>query len=261
MDRERELRRYMLRNLIGQNPESRARCIFLSLSIVLGFLQGWAARATIVNDTVSYLDIGDFFWHGHWSLAVNGLWNPLDAVILGGAVRLVRPSFQWEYPLVHLVVFLIFLVALRCYDFFLRQLIVLKRETELPGELAVPPWVWITIGYTLFLWSSLQLIGVDETNPDMLVAAFFYLAAGLLVMIRRGVAGWRTWCALGLALGLGYLTKPIMFPVSMACLGAGLVMGRRQLRRVLAAVTVFLVVAGPNIVALSMNRGHITTGE
>jgi hypothetical protein len=47
----------------------------------------------------------------------------------------------------------------------------------------------------------------------------------------------------------------------MACLGAGLVMGRRQLRRVLAAVTVFLVVAGPNIVALSMNRGHITTGE
>ena len=215
----------------------------------------------IISDTVSYLDIGDFIWHGHWSLAVNGLWNPLYSAILGLAVGLFRPSFYWEYPLVHLVVFLIFLYTVWCYDFFLRQLVLLRRETESQEELSVPTWVWFCIGYVLFLWSSLQLIGVSETNPDMLVAAFFYLACGLLVRIRRGPAGWPVFCGLGLALGFGYLTKSIMFPVSIACLASAAVIGRLQLRRVLASITVFLALSGPYIVALSVAKGRVTFGD
>jgi hypothetical protein len=80
---------------------------------------------------------------------------------------------------------LIFFVTLWCFDFFLRQLVLLRLETESPEEFSVPVWIWFCIGYVLFLWASLRLIGVSETNPDMLVAAFFYLACGLLVRIRR----------------------------------------------------------------------------
>lgn len=233
---------------VSHNPEITVRRIFLALSIVLGFLQAWASRMTIVSDTVSYLDIGDFMWHGHWSLAVNGLWNPLYSAILGVAIGLCRPSFYWEYPLVHLVLFLIFILTLFCFDFFLRQLVLLRRETESRDELSVPAWIWFCIGYILFLWSSLRLIGVSETNPDMLVAAFFYLACGLLVRIRRGSAGWPAHCTLGAALGLGYLTKSIMFPVSIACLAVAFSIGRPQARRALASAAIFLAIAGPYVV-------------
>ena len=68
-------------------------------------------------------------------------------------------------------------------------------------------WVWITIGYTIFLWSSLQLIGVNHENPNMLVAAFFYLSCGLLVTISTGRARWGAFLGLGVMLGLSYLTN------------------------------------------------------
>jgi hypothetical protein len=241
--------------------ETRIRFLFWALALSLGFLQSWASRTTVVNDTVSYLDIGDSIWGGHWSIAVNGLWNPLYSAILGVAIGLFRPSFYWEYPLVHLVLLLIFAFTLWSYDFFLRQLILLRRETESKDEFSVPTWIWFSIGYTLFLWCSLRLIGVSETNPDMLVAAFFFLSCGLLVKIRLGTAGWPAYCGLGLALGLGYLTKSIMFPVSIACLAAAFVIGRSQVRRVLASVALFLIVSVPYVITLSVVKGRITFGD
>src|SRR5690349_1719673 len=117
-------------HMTDRNPEIKVRRILLVLCVVLGFLQAWATRMALVNDTVSYLDIGDLIWHGHWSLAVNGLWNPLYCAILGVFVGVFRPSYYWEYPLVHLVVLLIYFATLWCFDFFLHQLISLRRETE-----------------------------------------------------------------------------------------------------------------------------------
>jgi hypothetical protein len=246
--------------MIG-HPEIRVRRVFLALCVVLGFLQAWASRMTLVNDTVSYLDIGDFIWHRHWSLAVNGLWNPLFCAILGVAVGIFRPSYHWEYPLVHLVLFLIFIVTLWCFDYFLRQLVLLRQETESQEELSIPRWIWFCIGYVIFLWASLRMIGVSETNPDMLVAAFFYLACGLLVRIRRGNAGWPAYCGLGVALGLGYLTKSVMFPVSIVCLAVAFFVKPLKPRRVLVSLAIFLAISGPYIVALSVAKGRITFGD
>jgi hypothetical protein len=112
----------MPRDLTANSSALRIRRSFWALSVVLGFLQAWASRMTLVSDTVSYLDIGDGIWHRHWSMAVNGLWGPLYAAILGVTVGLFRPSPYWEYPLVHLVVFAIFLFALWGFDFFHRGL-------------------------------------------------------------------------------------------------------------------------------------------
>ena len=254
----------MLDKLAGQSAEERTRRFFLALAVSLGFLQAWASRMDLVSDTVSYLDIGDGLWRGHWSMLVNGIWGPFFAAILGVVVGLFRPSPYWEFPLVHLVMFAIFLFALWGFDFFLRELISLRRQNESDHEFSLPAWVWLTIGYTLFLWSSLQLIQVSETNPDMLVAAFFYLACGLLVRIRRNAAGRLTYLSLGLVLGLGYLTKSIMFPVSLICLAVAFAIGQRDARqrlRFLGAVAVFLAVTMPFVAALSIQKGRFTFGE
>ena len=70
-----------------------------------------------------------------------------------------KPSLYWEYPTVHLLLFIIFLFTMACFDYFLRQSMQLRSdfdpEKKSSSEL---DWVWITIGYSLFLWSSLQLI-------------------------------------------------------------------------------------------------------
>jgi hypothetical protein len=247
--------------IVGKSKEKWVRRLFLALAVLLGFLQAWASRMDLISDTVSYLDIGDGIWSGHWSMAINGLWGPLYAVILGAATKLLRPSLHWEYPLVHFVVLVIFLVALCGFDFFLRELILLRRERESNNELSIPAWVWLTVGYTIFLWTSLLLIGVSETNPDMLVAVFFYFACGFLVKIRRHAAGWPAYLYFGLVLGLGYLTKVVMFPISLSFLAALFIVEKKQLWHAAGATAVFVVLSGPFITSLSREKGRVTFGE
>jgi hypothetical protein len=229
-----------------------------------GGLQAWTARATMSCDTISYLDMGDYVRHGHFSQVINGLWNPLYACLLGLTMALFRPSPYREYPLVHALLFFIFLFAFASFDFFLRELILFRQQRESTNELSVPMWVWLTIGYSVFLWSSLQLIGVSEENPDMIIAAFFYLACGFLIRIRRGVSGWSAYLGLGLVLGLSYLTKAVMFPVSLLCFAVAWLTARSLRQgtpRVLAGLLIFLAASGPFLVALSAMKGRFTFGE
>src|SRR5882762_1016095 len=199
------------------SSNSLTRGAFWCAAIGLGFLQAWSSRMNLVNDTISYLDIGDYILNGQWSMAVNGVWSPLYGCLLGLTLHTFHPSAYWEYPTVHMLLFVIFLFAAACFDFFLRELILFHREQQAEAP-ASPDWPHRTTAYALFLWSSLALIRVSETNPDILVAAFFYLACGLLVRIRRGTAQRSTYAGMGLALGLGYLTKAVMFPVSLLLL-------------------------------------------
>jgi len=207
--------------------------------------------------------MGDHIWNGRWSMAINGIWSPLYAAILGVANGLFRPSSHWEYPLVHLILFFVFLFTLWCFDSFLLELVMFRHEDQAEGQLTTPEWVWLIVGFTLFLWASLQLIGVNETNPDMLVAASFFLSCKLLLKIRRGRAGWFAYSGLGLALGCGYLAKSIMFPVSFLCLILVFIVARkqRQTRHAFIALLVFLVISVPFVVALSSARGKVTFGE
>ena len=242
----------------------RLRQSFWVLALALGLGQAWVSRFTIVNDTVSYLDMGDYMWRGNWSAALNGLWAPLYPFLLGGSLALLRPNAVWEYPVVHLLLFIIFVATLWCFAQLLQQLILLRRDTETSDEYFVPDWVWITLGYTLFLWSSLRRIGLGETNPDMMVAAVIYLASAMLIKMRRGVAGWRTYLGFGATLGLGYLTKQIMLPISAIFIVTALLIGLRQrgnIARIIATAVAFSVISAPFVVALSVAKGRLTFGD
>jgi hypothetical protein len=246
----------------SETTNFRIRLAFWLLGAVLGFSQAWTSRLDATDNTISYLDMGSYFFHGHHSAIVNGFWGPLYALLFGLTVTVVKPSLYWEYPTVHLLVFIIFLFTMASFDYFLRQLMQLRSdfdpEKQGPSEL---DWVWITIGYTLFLWSSLQLIGVSNENPDMLVAGFFYLSCGLLVRISTGRAKWEAFLGLGLTLGLSYLTKSVVFPISLLILVIAWLVAKKNVRHVAISAIVFVALAAPFIAALSVQKGKFTYGE
>ena len=127
------------------------------LAAALGALDSWAARSVLNPMGVSYLDMGDAYFRGDWGTAINGFWSPLYSLPLGLAMRLIKPSPEWEFPVVHLVNYLIYLCALFAFDFFLRELVRVYKERKLsslsdesfddhathasPAETPLPDWV------------------------------------------------------------------------------------------------------------------------
>jgi hypothetical protein len=79
------------------------RISFWCAAALLGFSHTWWSRMTMVNDTTSYLDMGDYLLKAEWSTALNSHWGPLDAGLLGLTLAIFEPSAYWEYPVVHLV--------------------------------------------------------------------------------------------------------------------------------------------------------------
>lgn len=256
----------------SSHRHQRIRVIFWVVAVALGLLQAWASsryRPHVGGDGVSYLDIGDAYLRGDWSTAINGYWSPLYSWLLGSVMLVVGPSPYWEYPLVCLVNFAVYLCSLACFDFLLRGLIRYHHQAQVSGEagsgrMVLPGWAWLVLGYTLFLWASLELLLLRRVTPDMCVAAFVYLAAGVTLRIRMGRDSWLSFVALGAILGFGYLAKAAMFPIAFIFLGTNLFLVRdyrRAAPRVLIALIVFLAIASPFIVALSKSKGRLTWGD
>lgn len=248
--------------------QHQLRAFFWFVAVALGALHAWATRHVMLPDGVSYLDMGDAYLRGDWRMAINAYWSPLYSWLLGIAMLVLKPSPYWEFLVVHLVNFTIYLGALGCFDFFLHELIRYQREktheSSNDGCVTLPEWAWLALGYTLFISSSLNLITIWAPTPDMCVAAFVYLASGIILRIRMGYASWLTFALLGVVLGFGYLAKAPIFPLAFIFLGVSMFsVGnlRRSVPRVLIALLTFLLVASPFIAALSMTKGRMTFGD
>jgi hypothetical protein len=239
------------------------------LAIGLGALHAWTAavQQSMSEDGISYLDMGDAYLRGDWSMAINSVWSPLYAWVLGLAMKVLQPSMAWEFPVVHAVNFAIYLFALISFEFFWRQLRANRSNGSLQirdKEVGFPEWAWMSIGYALFIWTSLSLIKIWAVTPDMLTAGLIYIAATLLLAITNGNAGWRTSFTFGVVLGLGYLAKAVMFPLAFLFLVVGLFVAgecRTALPRMFAAFIAFLLIAAPYVTALSITKGHLTFSE
>jgi hypothetical protein len=222
---------------LGVNP-------WMAVSFALGLAQAWRSRFLMTHDGVAYMDIGDAYLRGDWHTAINGYFNPLYAWIHAFARLVFRPSAYWEYPLVHLVNFGIFVVTTFTFEYFLRGL--LKNRED---DFAIR-----CVGYSIFLWSSLVLIPVAMIEPDMIVCACVFAAFGML--LRRPDT---KPVALGAALAIGYYTKAWMFPLAFMILFAAWKLLPR--RGTLIAASTFLILCAPWIVAVSISTGHPTIGD
>ena len=240
----------------------RIRLTFWSVGAVLGFFQAWLSRSDADDNIVTYLDIGHYFFHGRPAAIVNGFWSPLYSFLFGLTITLFRPSLHWEYPTVHLLLFAMFLFTMLCFDYFLRQLMASRVDLERDGETATEcGWVWLTIGYTIFLWSTLQWTEVNRLTTDLLAAGFFYLSFGLLVKVSSGSANRKPFLYLGLALGFVYLTKFFLLPVCLLFLAITWLVTKQNTRCVLISASTFVVITAPFVTALSIQKGRLTFGE
>jgi hypothetical protein len=241
---------------------------FQLVVIALGAIQAWNVRHAFDSDGISYLDIGDAYLRGDWAAAINAYWSPLYSWLLGLAMLVLKPSAYWEFSVVHLVNFVIYLVALSCFNVFLLELIRYNRHVAVAssgnGRVSLPVLAWLGLGYSLFLLSSLEMITLKAVSPDMMVAGLVYLASSILLRIYMGSTRWVIFVLLGVVLGVSYLTKAAMFPLAFIFLGASMFsVGnlRHAIPRVLVALVVFVMIACPFIAALSHVKGRLTVGD
>jgi len=244
----------------------KIRLLFRSTAFLLaGFHVLAAISSQSMNaDGIAYLDIGDAYFRADWANAINAVWSPLYSLLLGMANFIFKPSINWQFTVVHIVNFLIFVGALACFEFMWREI----KPSDLPAAqgsfVTLPEPVWWALGYSLFTWISLCLIQIWSVTPDILMTSFIFLAAGLIGRIRRGDYHWRSFLYLGLILGLGYLSKTFMFSMALVFLSISFLLtqkSQRYLWKNLLAAGIFLLVSLPFIFLISVQKGKPTIGE
>jgi hypothetical protein len=236
-------------------------------AIVLGVIQILANPFQLsADDIIAYLDIADAYMEGRWESAVNGYWSPLYSWLLGISLATLNPSIYWEFPVIRAINFLVFLFALGSFVFFLQQLtgFIVGYQDHESGETTslLAARTWQVVGYALFLWLGLTWIGLRCDTPDMAVFAFTLLASGISLEIYRQV-NLPKFLLLGLVLGLGFLTKAVMFLIALVYLAMALTIGvqNHYLRGALLACFSFSVVVLPSIIALSIQKDRFTFGD
>ncbi len=238
------------------------------VATVLGIIHAWSARHEINPDGINYLDLSDAVLEGNPEVLINASWSPLYPVLLGISRWIVRPSPYWEFATAHAANLILFLLTLAAFQFFLRQLIFYYRrcaeKSIANGETSLPEWAWWLMGHVFFIWTSLNLTTMYRLEPDMCVSLIVYLVSGLLLLMKNQQQTWAAFSLMGFSLGVGFLAKTIMFPLTFIFLGLGLFSGRnfrKALPKVILAFLIFFTIAGPFIVSLSMKKGRFTYGD
>ncbi len=233
----------------------RTREIWL-VSLLVAALLVWSGRFFINPDGISYLDLSDDFRAGRFSSVVNGHWSPAYPFLLSLWLGLLSPEPAWEATAVHVLNGLLFVLSMVAFELFLRELrqLQLSQGSQSRWALDLDTPRGRFCAWMIFLWCAWVLVTIRVVTPDMLLAAIVLAAAALIVRIERGAATLVTFATVGALLGIGYLTKSLMFPVSIALLALSMFAQRHRpgaLPHHLGAVIVFLVVSLPQIVALS----------
>ena len=242
----------------------RTERIVISAALVLGLTQAWVGRYSMQPDGMSYLDVGDSFFRRDWANAVNAWWSPLYPWTLGIALGIVKPSARWEFPLVQLVNFGFFVVALLAFRFLLHATLAWMHRQEPDNDAEALPQLTLTLlAYSIFLWIALEVIPVYEVSPDKLVLAVYCLAAGLLLRLSEST---RTsdFVIFGLVLGLGYWAKTILFPLGAVTIAVSYLWRRshsRWRRGMLVAALTFTCTCLPLVFLLSHQKGRFTFGD
>jgi hypothetical protein len=254
---------------MGKNLNHRnLTAVCLAFAVILGVFYAWNYRHYMNPDGIAYLDMADAYLEGQWARAINSYWSPFYSWLLGLAIYILQPSAYWEFALTHLLNLIIYLFALGCFSFFLRELLSYqqsKREVlSKEGIETLPEWSLIIVGYTLFVWFSLRFIKIYQVTPDLTLSAFIYLISGIILRIRKGFINWRLFFFLGIILGLGYLTKTVMFVLSFVFMLVSLLVVKnvkKALPRILITLITFILIVSPLIFILTKTKGRLTFGD
>ncbi len=214
-------------------------------------------------DGISYVDIGDAFFHGNWTAVLNPYWSPLYPVALGAARRIFSVPLKWEYPLIHAVNFAIFVfLIIPCFEFFWGT--VFGSDLSPGQQLPCFDASWWVVGYALLAVTMHMQQALAVVTPDLMVTGLLLLAAGILVRVGSETSRARDFLLLGAVLGVGYLAKAPMFPVAFFFFVAAFARRRldsRQLLRLCLMILSFALVSVPLVFLLSRHNRGFTFGE
>jgi hypothetical protein len=243
----------------------RARWLVWGLFGCCWLLDGVALGRNVNGDTISYLDIATACFQGHWRALVNAYWSPGYPVLLSAWWSLVGHSLYWEALLVSALDCLILVGALCSLEYFLTGLFAWLDSASPSGDRAPLCRSGLrAVCYALFFWLTILLHAPSDHRPDTLVMAVMLIGGGIILRIAVRGGSWLLFSGLGLVLGIGYLTKAVMFPMAFVFLAAAFIATRSRRRALLGAscgLLFFLIVSGPFVLALSRAKGRLTFGD
>jgi hypothetical protein len=262
----------------GESPSQPEQLVPTAASFlgrVLGSLRFWwclcvccaailamSGRHLMNPDGLTYLDMASEALRSGPSALLNGLWSPGYPALISLALGLFHPAPSQEFPLLHLVNFLIFVATLWAFHFFLRHWLAYANTFIPIGEREKKDLA--AFAYFAFLWFTLEYIDLGVVGPDLCMTAAVFLVAGIVCRLALPGAGAKHYVLLGVVSGLGYYAKAPLFPLGLVLFGALLLyppsvrVGRPML---LLSLSIFLLVAAPLVMLLSERVGHLSMGE
>lgn len=237
-----------------------------AVAIAFGIVNTIPVRYVMNPDGISYLNLATQYQRGDWVSAINGYWSPLYPLLLAATLRIVPTPDFLESTVVHFLTFAIYLGAFAAFRFFVSEMRATQtQQGSIDDEitnLSFASLAEIACAHSLFFWAAFSLVGFALVTPDMTVMLLLFVAAALTIRLRRNssMAGY---VGLGVVIGLAYLTKAVMFPLGIVmCLCCGIPdIPRRAARRSALAFAGFILVASPQIAAMSWLSGHLSYGE
>ncbi|MBI3589999.1 MAG: hypothetical protein HY094_01305 [Candidatus Melainabacteria bacterium] len=249
---------------------SKLKFFFFAVAFVIGFINTYFSRYAVDFDGMANIDIAEELFNGNPKSVFISYWSPLYPIILGSFFYLFKHSPCWESIFVHFINFFIFLISFFSFTFFLNELVKCQKQKQKEKEVlklglnTLPEWALITLGYSVFIWTSVSLITISRIMSDLSAAAIFYFISGLLLKIRLGNTNWFLFILLGFAFSCFYLAKlsflSLVFLFLFLCFFMGVNL-RLMLPRVLLSLIVFLVLISPFVFLLSREKGYFTFGD
>jgi hypothetical protein len=253
-------------------PPKRLLRRLLWIYVVLLVLAGmgyarWDAYQ-LDGDAVAFMDISDAMLHHNWSAVPNGYWNPAYPAVLALGTAIAHPSRASELQIFYWCNFAIYLAAMFACFYLVTGLLRLRHALAMESGSALGAAGLLFFALSTLFISFMRELSLGKVRSDALLLTFIFLAAGTLLRLQAEKRFY-LYPLLGFWLGLAYLTKSYaMLPSVALLLGmvAYALFGKSALRKQIlagAALTaiIFGCIAAPFVIAISHQRGRLTTGE
>jgi hypothetical protein len=242
---------------------------YLSLRLLVGVavmlagaLECRYGKSELYGDDISYLDVANMIRAGDWRAALNPLWSIGYPLLLSVARRFFPSTMRGEMAAVFWLNLSIYLVAWTGFLWLVRVMARSLRGDPLrEPDSPLSPFLLICAG-CIFVTVQTGVGRVSTVGPDLLVTGIFFFASAVAVKVYlRPTVG--NSVALGVLLGLGFLTKAILLPLASVFFGMMVALqGRRRIGApIFRAVGVFLLFVVVYGAGLSWSLGRPTLGE
>lgn len=235
--------------------------IFNWVTVLLILVLAFACRLLFNPDLISYLDVGDAWLRGDLANAPNGYWSPILPILVSSAASLF-PNNEWDSTASHFVYALLHLGALWAFNWLLRQID--EFISGATNEQKAISRALVLTAFPIFLWCDLILTSLKWITADILIDICLLCSSGIILRIVNRGSTLKRFAALGLVLGLGYLSKAIMLSIGVVFLGSTIFLTRfslRQLRHGIVAFLIMLAINVPNIALVSKKMGRLDLGD